>query len=150
MTTPRPGWRPLALLLAGVGVLHFAQPGPFARIVPRRLGDPYPWVYGSGVAELACAAGLAAPRTRRAAALATAALFVGVFPANVQMAVTAHRSSRASTATKVVSTARLPLQGPLVWWALDVAARSAVAGGRAHGPARLGRSGRRPRRGSGS
>jgi len=116
-----PGWAPLAALLTATGVLHFARPAPFASIVPRRLGDPLPWVHGSGVAELACAAGLAVPATRRPAALATAALFVGVFPANVQMAVSALRSRRASTAYRAVALGRLPLQAPLVAWALRVA-----------------------------
>ncbi len=124
--SPRPPlWVPLALLLAGSGVLHFAKPAPFASIVPRQLGDPLPWVYASGIAEFACAAGLALARTRRQAALATALLFVAVFPANVQMAVSALKSERASTTTQVLSVVRLPLQVPLVLWALTVRRRSA-------------------------
>ena len=121
-----PGWSPLSLLLATAGVLHLVKPGPFASIVPSQLGDPVPWVYASGVAEIACAAGLAAARTRRVAGLATAALFVAVFPANVQMAVTAVRTD-ASTLTQVISLARLPLQVPLVIWALVVRRRAARA-----------------------
>lgn len=120
-TRPARGWQPLAALLATMGVLHLVRPAPFARIVPRTLGDPMPWVVGSGVAELVCAAGLVHPRTRRVGGLATAALFLGVFPGNVQMAVTANRSTRASTAAKAATLARLPLQAPLVAWALKVA-----------------------------
>ncbi len=120
-----PGWTPLSLLLAAAGVLHLVKPDPFASIVPSRLGDPLPWVYLSGVAEIACAAGLATTRTRRFTGLATAALFVAVFPANVQMAVTALRTD-ASTLTQVVTLARLPLQVPLVVWALAVRRRSAA------------------------
>lgn len=123
MRPPRPGWRALVLLLGGSGVLHFATPKPFASIVPDAMGDPLPWVYASGAAEIACAAGLVVPRTRRVAGLATAALFVAVFPANVQMAVDALRSDRASTAYQVGTVARLPVQVPLVVWALDVARR---------------------------
>jgi uncharacterized membrane protein len=118
-------WPPLVALLAGSGVLHLLRPEPFARIVPRPLGDPLPWVYGSGVAELACAAGLAVVRTRRGAGLATAALLLAVYPANVQMAVTALRSPRASTAYRAATLARLPLQLPLVLWALSVRRRAA-------------------------
>lgn len=117
----RPGWRPLAILLAGAGVLHFVKPGALTPLVPSQLGDPLPWVYGSGIAELACAAGLALPRTRRTAALATVALFVAVFPGNIQMAVDALGSARASTAYQVITLTRLPLQVPLVLWALAVA-----------------------------
>ncbi|WP_460458455.1 DoxX family protein [Angustibacter peucedani] len=110
-----------------MGLLHLVAPKPFAAIVPRQLGEPLPWVYGSGVAEIACAAGLLSRRTRPLAALASAGLFVGVFPGNVQMAVTAVRSERASTAYRAGTLARLPLQVPLVLWALGVRRR---AGGR--------------------
>lgn len=126
MATRVPGWRLLSVLLTGAGVLHFAKPAPYAAIVPAQLGDPLPWVYASGVAELACAAGLAALRSRRRAGLATALLFVVVFPANVQMAVSALRSSSASTTTQVLAVGRLPLQVPLVLWALSVRRRTAV------------------------
>lgn len=119
-----PLWVPLSVLLAGAGALHFAKPAPYASIVPRQFGDPILWVYASGVAEVVCAAGLAFARTRRHAALATALLFVAVFPANVQMAVSALRSERASTTTQVLALARLPLQVPLVLWALGVRRRA--------------------------
>jgi len=120
----RPGWRSLAGVLGVAGVLHLVAPQPYDRLIPRRLGAPRPWVYGSGVAEIACATALLVPRSRRAGALATAALFVGVFPGNVTMAVRALRSPRASGRTKALTVARLPLQVPLVAWALDVAGRA--------------------------
>ncbi|MFI1650849.1 hypothetical protein ACH4XT_28440 [Streptomyces avidinii] len=108
----------LAGLLAGAAVAHAAAPGQFDATVPRSLpGSPRGWTYASGVAELALAAGVAHPRTRRVAALATAAFFVGVFPANVKMAADArHRSP----AVRAVALARLPLQVPLVLWARRV------------------------------
>ena len=118
----RSRWSPrvLALLLAAAGATHLAVPAPYARVVPPVLGAPYAWVYASGVAELLCAAGLLVPRTRRAAALATAVLFVAVFPANVQMALDA---GDRSAGYRAVVYARLPLQVPLVLWALSVARR---------------------------
>jgi uncharacterized membrane protein len=124
-----PAWRPLAGLLAVAGVGHFVVPRPFEAIVPRALGDPRPWVRASGVAELACAAALAVPRTRRAAGLAAAVLFVAVFPANVQMTVTALRSERASKAYRAATVARLPLQAPLVRQGLRLARASRSPGG---------------------
>jgi len=107
------------VLLGVAGVTHFVVPQIYERIVPRRLGDPRPWVVGSGLAELACAAGLAIPRTRRTAALASVALFVGVYPANIQQAVDAHRTG-AGRAARAATLARLPMQVPLVVWALRV------------------------------
>lgn len=119
-----------APLLAGfmslAGAAHFAVPGAYGSLIPSWLGAPRAWVYASGLAELACAAGLAAPRTRRVAAWATAALFVAVFPGNVTMAVDA---SGRDAAYRVLAYARLPLQVPLVWWAVAVA-RSAPRTGR--------------------
>ena len=70
----------LAALLGTSGVLHLRRPGIFRPLIPRSLGDPDPWVLGSGVAELVCAAALVAPPTRRLGGWASAALLVGVFP----------------------------------------------------------------------
>ncbi|MFJ9743235.1 hypothetical protein [Streptomyces sp. NPDC101166] len=128
---PRSERSPLLLagLLATAGIAHLAVPRPYDATIPRALpGSPRAWTYGSGVAELALAAGLAAPRTRKAAALATAAFFVGVFPANVKMAVDRlHRP----TPVKAAAIARLPLQAPLVLWARNVARQADRAAARA-------------------
>ncbi|MFD4132829.1 hypothetical protein [Streptomyces goshikiensis] len=117
---PRTSSSPLLLagLLAGAAVAHAVAPEKFDATVPRSLpGTPRQWTYASGVAELALAAGVAHPRTRRVAALATAAFFVGVFPANVKMAVDARRKS---PTVRAVTVGRLPLQVPLVLWARSV------------------------------
>lgn len=113
----------LAGLLAGAAVAHVTVPKQFDAIVPRSLpGSPRQWTYVSGAAELALAVGVAHPRTRRVAALATAAFFVGVFPANVKMAADArHRSP----ALRAVALGRLPLQVPLVLWARKVGRNAA-------------------------
>ena len=71
----------------------------------------------SGVGELACAIGLALQRTRRVAGWAAAILFVVVFPANIDMAVHAWQGH----GSKIVAYGRLPLQIPLVLWALYMA-----------------------------
>jgi uncharacterized membrane protein len=107
----------LAALLLTTGILHFAAPHGFESIVPRFLGSARFWVRSSGVAELCCAVCLAIPRTRRVAAWATAALFVIVFPANVDMAVHAWHGD----GSKAIAFGRLPLQIPLVLWALYIA-----------------------------
>ncbi|MGQ7297716.1 DoxX family protein [Quadrisphaera sp. KR29] len=118
----------LAALLGTAGVAHLAAPGPFERIVPRALGRPGPWVAASGVAELACAAGLLPAASRRWAGLASAALLVAVFPANATMAVQALRSERAPRWYRAAALARLPLQLPLVAWALRVAGAAHPSG----------------------
>ncbi|WP_406327162.1 DoxX family protein [Streptomyces sp. NBC_00203] len=118
---PRSERSPLLLagLLAAAGVTHFVAPRQYDATIPRALpGRPRTWTYASGAAELALAAGVALPRTRRVAGLATAAFFVGVFPANVKMAVD-WRNRPAPL--KAAALARLPLQVPLVLWARGVA-----------------------------
>jgi uncharacterized membrane protein len=112
----------LAFGLAGVlgvaGVAHFVKPEFFDAIVPHALpASPRTWTYLSGVAELACAVAVARPSTRRFGGLAAAVLFVAVFPANIQMAVD-YRDRPANE--QAAAYLRLPLQIPLVLWALKV------------------------------
>lgn len=109
----------LAGLLAASGVLHFTVPRPYDAIVPRTLpGSPRTWTYLSGAAELAVAAAIVNPGTRRLGGLAAAGLFAAVFPANVKMAIDWRD---APPARRAIAYARLPLQIPLVWWGLRVA-----------------------------
>jgi uncharacterized membrane protein len=113
----------LALFLLS-GTIHLVRPEVFTPIVPDLLPAHRLIVYLSGVAELACAAGLVWRRTRRLAGLASAALLVAVFPANVTMAVDAWRSwdDGGHSGWYVVGTlVRLPLQLPLIWWVWRVA-----------------------------
>ena len=104
----------LAALLLASGAVHFVVPRPYERIVPGVFDDPAFWVRWSGVAEIACAGLVAHPRTRRLGAWAAVGLFVIVFPANVKMAVD-------GGVPYGLAWARLPLQVPLIWWALRVA-----------------------------
>jgi uncharacterized membrane protein len=72
--------------LIGMGVLHFVAPKPFDAIIPEELpGSSRFYTYASGVGEVATGALLLAPKTRRLGALAAVALFVSVFPGNVNM-----------------------------------------------------------------
>ena len=112
----------LAALLGLAGATHFTRPKYYDAIVPRALpGTPRQWTYASGAAELALATAVAAPRTRKLGAVAAAAFFVAVFPANVKMALD-HRSK--SPKARALAYGRLPLQIPLIAWAWNVAKRS--------------------------
>ena len=119
MTTKTPASAALLVgLLAGAGATHFLKPGQYDRIVPASLpGTPRFWTQASGVAELAVAAAVAVPRTRRLGGLAAAGLFVAVFPANVKMAVDWRN---APLRRRALAYGRLPLQAPLVAWAMRV------------------------------
>ena len=118
----------MVALLTSTGILHFTVPGPFDAIVPEQLpGSARTWTHVSGVTELVVAALIAAPRTRRFGGLLAALLFVVVFPANVKMAI--DRSDRSGW-MRALAYGRLPLQIPLVLWAVLVYRRAAVRSGR--------------------
>ena len=122
----------LAGLLTATGLTHFALPGFYDAIVPHLLpGSPRTWTYVSGAAELACAAALARPSTRKLGATLAAVLFVAVFPANLQMAVDWRSRPFVDQA---IAYARLPLQVPLVLWAVWVRRQSAEARPQAPAP----------------
>lgn len=118
MTSSRPtgGTLFLSQLFAVAGVVHLVRPQVFEPMVPAPIpAREAVWV--SGAAELACAAGLLLPSTRRAAGTASAALLVAVFPANVKMAGDAWRLRRRTSSGSVrvgAAVARLPLQWPLI------------------------------------
>jgi uncharacterized membrane protein len=108
----------IATLLLGVGTVHFLAPKPFDDIIPAELpGSPRFYTYASGVAELTIGALLLARRTRRNAALAAVALFLGVFPANVNMV---RLWWDKPWPMRIAAIARLPLQIPMITEALKI------------------------------
>lgn len=73
--------------MVAIGVLHFVTPEPFTRIVPAWLPAARALVLISGVFEVLGGVGLLIPRVRRAASYGLVALYLAVFPANINMAV---------------------------------------------------------------
>jgi uncharacterized membrane protein len=109
----------LASLMVGMGVLHFAFPDPFVRMVPEALPTPRLLVLVSGVFEVLGGAGLLVPRARRAASIGLVLLYLAVFPANVHMAL--HPAGFGVPGWALW--ARLPLQAVFIAWALWVGGR---------------------------
>jgi uncharacterized membrane protein len=108
---PGAGTRLLIGAFAVSGAVHLVRPGVFAPLIPPVLGDPRPWVVGSGVVELVCAAGLA---TRKPwAPAAAAATLTAVWVGNVHMAMEVQRSDRPSW-QKLAVWGRVPLQVPMI------------------------------------
>lgn len=109
--------------LIAMGLLHFVAPKGFDSIIPDEIPvSKRALTYASGVAELTVGAGLLVPRTRRAAALAAIALFVAVFPANVN---TVRVFKDKPVGYQLAALARLPLQIPMITSAWRVFRRSA-------------------------
>ena len=112
-----PAYR-MAAMLIGIGIGHFAAPKPFDTIVPPELpGSPRFYTYASGVAEVGIGAMLLAPRTRRAGALAAVALFLAVYPANINMV---RMWWDKGWPARIAAMARLPLQFGMIRQALNV------------------------------
>lgn len=108
----------MGAMLIGMGVLHFVAPKPFDMIVPAELpGSARFYTLASGVAEATTGALLIAPRTRRLGAVAAVALYVGVFPANVNSVRVLWNKGWPA---RIGTIARLPLQIPMITQALKV------------------------------
>jgi uncharacterized membrane protein len=107
----------LAVGMMAIGVTHFTNPQPFVRIVPAFLPSPATLVAVSGFFEILGGAGLLVPRARRAAAWGLVALYVAVFPANVNMAVNHVYLRPEEPIPDALLWLRLPLQGVLIAWA---------------------------------
>jgi len=122
MTLPL-GAKLLTAGFAGSGVVHLVKPEVFLPLMPAWVPAHREVILASGVAELALAAGLVLPSTRRLAGWASVALLLGVWPGNVQMALDSRRSR--STAFKAAAWGRVPLQLPMIRAAI-AAARSAA------------------------
>ena len=104
------------------GTVHLVRPQVYLPLIPRFLPRPRDIVYVSGVAELVCAAGLALNASW--AGTASAAVLVGVWPGNLQLAIDVTRAagSRPMDRAKVAAVwARMPLQLPMI--AAAIAAR---------------------------
>lgn len=116
----------LAALFIASGTLHLLRPRFFASAVPASLPAPGAIIAWSGVAELLCAGALLS--RHRWAGLGSAALLVAIFPGNVTVAMAATRDPDASRGLRVAAWARLPLQIPLIWAALQARRPASVAG----------------------
>lgn len=113
----KPGFRwILTVVMIGAGANHFIAPDTYVAMMPAALPAHLALVYLSGVAEILGGLGLILPATRKLAAWGLIALFVAVFPANLNMAI----NGLPLGTTEVPSWAlwaRLPLQLVAIAWA---------------------------------
>lgn len=108
----------LSVAIVIVGFIHFAVPEPFVKIMPPQLPAPLALVYISGFFEILGGIGLLVPRVSRAAAWGLIALFIAVFPANINMAVNHIKIETIPYSdSPVFQAVRLPLQAVLIAWA---------------------------------
>lgn len=110
----------LTIAMVSVGILHFVNPEPFVRIVPAFLPAPLALVYISGVFEIALGIAIHPGKTRKLAAWGLVALYLAVFPANINMAIHQIQLSPDSHMPVWMMWARLPFQALFIFVALWV------------------------------
>jgi uncharacterized membrane protein len=124
--------RIMGYILLGAGVGHFIFPAGLDAIVPAALpGDPRIYTYLSGLAEIAIGLALLSPITmqifgkslRLWGAYSALALFIAVYPANINMAI---EWSDRPMPEPLIAYARLPFQFYLFFlaWKLIKSLRS--------------------------
>ncbi len=106
----------LSVSLIIVAITHFTASDQHVKIVPPQLPYPLLLVYISGVLEILLAIGLLIPSVSRAAAWGMIALFIAVFPANINMAVN-HIQIDHIPDSPWLHAVRLPFQAVLIAWA---------------------------------
>lgn len=109
----------LAAFFTTAGILHFTRPRFYEAIVPPSLQAQKKGVVAvSGAAEIAGAALVLHPATRRLGRWWLLALLVAVFPANIHMAVHPEqvRGLDMRKFPRWALWARLPLQGVAMLW----------------------------------
>ncbi len=104
----------VAIAMAAIGVSHFTSAEGFVAIVPRALPAPLLLVQISGACEVLGGVGLLVRPVQVAAAWGLIALYVAVFPANVNMAVNHIHQLGGMTVPEWALWLRLPFQGVFI------------------------------------
>lgn len=106
----------LAISMVVAGITHFVRPEQYARIVPPQLPYPFELVYISGFFEILGGICLLIPLVSVAAAWGLIALFIAVFPANINMTLN-NIQLDGIPHNQAFYWARLPFQAVLIAWA---------------------------------
>ncbi|MGH2980808.1 MAG: DoxX family protein [Solirubrobacterales bacterium] len=117
--------RLLAGFFAIAGSMHFIRAREYEATVPPWVPHHREAVLVSGIAEVAGAAAVLAPRTRRLGRWWLIGLLAAVFPANIHMAVNPEqvRGLDLSRIPRWALWARLPLQPLMMLWVLRATSR---------------------------
>lgn len=103
----------MAILMIGVGTLHFVRHDFFIKIMPPYLPWHLELVFLSGFFEVVLGLLLLDPRFSRLAAWGIIALLIAVFPANIYL----YQHQELLPASPMVHFLRLPLQALFIVWA---------------------------------
>jgi len=103
----------LAIFMITAGIMHFANPAFFLKIMPPYLPLHQELVLLSGIFEVLPGILLLIPQTSRKAAWGIVGLLIAVFPANLYL----FQHQDILPASPVIHLLRLPLQGVFILWA---------------------------------
>ena len=103
----------LAIFMIVAGIMHFANPAFFLKIMPPYLPFHKELVLASGGCEVLLGVLLLIPNYSHLAAWGMMALLIAVFPANVHL----FQHQEILTAYPFVHLLRLPLQAVFILWA---------------------------------
>ena len=103
----------LAIFMTVAGIMHFANPAFFLKIMPPYLPLHRELVLVSGVFEVLLGILLLVPKTSRLVAWGVVALLIAVFPANLYL----YQHQDILPASPIIHLLRLPLQGVFILWA---------------------------------
>lgn len=116
LTQPSTSRYLIAGLFMVAGLLHFARPEMYIRIMPGYI----PWhrmmVYVSGAAEIIGGAGLLFDQTRSWAAWGLILLLIVFLTVHIDMPVKAYRVQKGFSLYFIVLLLRIPLQFILIYW----------------------------------
>ena len=103
----------LSIFMIVAGIMHFANPAFFLKIMPPYLPLHKELVMVSGIFELVLGILLLVPRSSRLAAWGIVALLIAVFPANLYL----YQHQDILPASPLIHFLRLPLQAVFIMWA---------------------------------
>jgi uncharacterized membrane protein len=98
------------------GIAHLVNPGAFEALIPPVLGNESLWIAGSGIAEIVAALGILAKQ--KWAPKFTALILLIIWVGNWWYAINVTFNLESSWFLILGSWLRLPLQIPLIQWAL--------------------------------
>jgi uncharacterized membrane protein len=103
----------MGAMLVVMGIAHVVVPKPFLKIIPKALGAPRFWNLLAAAAETTAGALLLSndPKLRRTGGWLALATIIGVYPANIDMAL---KAGPPTTPMAIGAWLRLPGQFPMI------------------------------------
>jgi uncharacterized membrane protein len=99
--------------LLAMGIAHVVAPAPFVKIIPDAVPNPKLWNLVAAAAEATAGVLLlqSDPKKQRLGGALATVTFLGVYPANIDMAI---KAGKPTNPKAIAAWARLPMQLPMI------------------------------------